>query len=385
VSRRAARATLTAGALAIAGAAAPAVAADWALAPQLVLSGEYNTNPYLIFGDVTHRSGGTLDLSLPLTAKTERTDFGLTLGGRLRRYDNDPNGNRDDESLALNIGQTRERSGWQATAGWTRDTTLTSELGTTGLTQANLRHNRYQASISPQIQLSARSLFAFGVSGELDRYDNPGLSGLVDYGYGSVYAGYTRRSSEVTTLGLWVAGGGLSVPDRHDSESVNGVLRLTYEHQISERLSVEAYAGPNYVRSRTQDRWGAAGKLGFTYGGLRTSFTLSGEHALAPAGLGNLTVHDTAALGMTNRLTEKTSLATSVAYQRSLDALYVSSAQRRNTSYWRADESLRWQWAQTFSVGLSAGVTQQRSTAQSGHAKQFIGALRFAWNPRSRF
>ena len=375
---------LLAGVLAFA-AAPGAPAADWALAPVLALGGEYNTNPYLDYQDVDHRSGGTLDLSLPLTAKTERTDFALAFGGRLRRYSDDANANRDDESLTLNVGQTRERSGWQASAGWTRDTTLTSELGTTGITQANLRRNRYQASITPQIQLSQQSLFSFGVSGELNRYDDAGNTGLIDYGYASVFATYARQTSEVTSIGLALAAGGLSVPDRPDSESVNSVLRFTLAHQFSERLGLDAYLGPSFARSRTLERWGASGMLALRYKGLRTDFSLSAEHAFAPAGLGTLTVHEGATLGMSNRLTEKLSLGTSVGYQRSRDALYAQTAQRRTTSYWRASESLRWQWTETVSLALSAGVTRQEASTQSESAHQFVGGLGLAWKPRSPF
>ncbi|MFO1400736.1 MAG: hypothetical protein U1F30_05925 [Steroidobacteraceae bacterium] len=381
-----ARALAVAALAALALAAAPrAGAADWSLAPQLALGGEYNTNPYLDYRQVDHRSGGTLDLNLPLAAKTERTDFSLALGGHLRRYDNDPNANRDDETLNLSVGQTRERSGWKASAGWTRDTTLTSELGSTGITVGNQRHNRYQASIAPQIQLSARSLFVFGVSGELNRYDSAASTGLVDYGYASVYATYARQATEITSVGLSLMAGGLSVPDRRASESVNGVVRLTFNHQFSERLSLEADAGPSFARSRTLERWGASGLLALKYGGQRTDFSLSAEHALAPAGLGSLTLHDSVALGMGNRLTEKVSIGTTVGYQRSSDALYATSAARRSTNYWRASESLRWQWTETFSVSLSAGATRQHSSDQADHANQFIGGLRFGWSPRSLF
>ncbi|MCC7460950.1 MAG: hypothetical protein IT480_00670 [Gammaproteobacteria bacterium] len=367
-------------------AAAPgARAADWSLAPQLALGGEINSNAYLEYQDVDQRSGGTLDVALPLSAKTERTDFALALAGHLRRYDNDPSGNRDDESLLLNIGQTHERSGWKATAGWTRDTTLTSELGTTGITVGNQRHNRYQASIAPQIQLTPRSLFTFGVSGELNRYDDVAGTGLVDYGYASVHASYARQSSEVTTVGVGVAASGLSAPDRRESEAVNGVLRFTLMHQFSERLSLEAYLGPSFARSRMQERWGASGLMAFRYAGLRTEFSLSAEHAFAPAGLGALTLHEGVTLGMGNRLTEKLSLSTNVGYQRSREALYDPAVPRRKTSYWRAGESLSWQWTETFAVSVSAGVTRQQASTEADTAHQFIGGLRFAWSPRSPF
>jgi hypothetical protein len=370
--------------LALAG-AVPAGAADWALSPSFSLGGEYNSNPYLGYQSVDHRSGGTVDAQLPLTAKTERTDFALTLGGHLRRYDNDTSGNRDDESLGVSIGQTRERSGWRGSAGWTRDTTLTSELGTTGFTQSNRRHNRYFASIAPQIQLSQQSLFAFGVSGELNRYEDAALTGLVDYGYASVYASYARQTSELTTVGFGLSVGGQSVPDRRDSESVNGLARLTLAHQYTERLSLEAYAGPTFARTRTLERWGAAGRVALKYTGLRTDFSVSAEHSLAPAGLGNLTARDAAAVGMTNRLTEKLSAGTTLSYQRSRDELHAGGTTSSSVYYWRAEESLRWQWAETVSTSLSVGATRQAANTQPDYADGFRASLSLNWTPRSPF
>jgi hypothetical protein len=365
--------------------AAPAGAADWALAPRFSLNGEYNSNPYLDYQNVDHRSGGTFDALLPLTAKTERTDFALALGGHLRRYDNDPSGNRDDESLDMSIAQTRERSGWKGSLGWTRDTTLTSELGTTGLTQSNRRHNRYYASIAPQIQLSQVSLVAFGVSGELSRYENAAALGLLNYGYASVFASYARQTSEVTTVGVGAVVAGQSVPDAREQETVNGLVRLTLAHQFSERLSLESYAAPSYARSRTQDRWGASGSLALKYAGLRTDFSFSAEHQFAPAGRGSLTTRDSVALGMSNRLTEKLTAGTTLSYQRSRDALLAPGASQFQTYYWRAEESLRWQWAETLSTALSAGYTRQDRRDVPDYADRFIASLGFTWTPRPLF
>jgi hypothetical protein len=361
-----------------------APAADWSLAPSFSAAGEYNSNPYL-GSQVDHSSGATLDAMLPLGARTERTDFALSLGGHLRRYNNDPQGNRDDESLNLSLGQTHERSGWKSSAGWTRDTTLTSELGTTGITQANRRHNRYDASIAPQIQLSPQSLFAFGISGQLNRYQDAAFSGLVDYAYASVFASYSRQISEITALGFGVSGSGLSVPDRRASEAVNGLVRVTLSHQYTERLSLEAYAGPTFARTRTLDRWGAAGRIGLKYAGLRTDFSVSAERQLSPAGLGNLNVQESAALGMSNRLTEKLSVGTSLAYQRSRDALYAAGAQPYRVYYWRVEESLHWQLAETFATSLSVNATRQDASTQSNYADRFVASLSFRWTPRPLF
>jgi len=365
--------------------AGTASAADWSLAPHFGLNGEYNTNPYLQFQDTGNRSGGIFDASLPLGAKTERTDFKLGLDAHLRHYNDDVSQNRDDERLSTSINQTSERHSWSGSASWARDTTLTSELGTTGLTQTNKRHNRYGASINPQIQLSERSLANFGISGELNRYQDAELTGLVDYSYASVFAGYSRLMGELTSVGFGAVVGGQSVPDRSSSDTVNALLRVSLSHDYSERLHFESYLGPIYARSQTLERRGAGGRLALRYGGLRTDFSFSAERQLAPAGLGDLTIRDAASLEMTNRLKERLSVSTILSYQRSQAALTIPGASANRTQYWRAEEGLHWQCAKTLSIGLVAGKTRQKSSNQTDYADGFFARFGITWSPRPLF
>ena len=367
---------------AIAGAV---TAADWSLAPHFGLNGEYNTNPYLQSQITGDRSGGSFDASLPLGAKTETTDFKLGLDAHVWRYNNDVLQNRDDEQLSAAISQTGEHNSWTSTAAWTRDTTLTSELGTTGLTQTNKRHNRYAASISPQVQLSERGLVSLGVSGEVDRYQDAALTGLFDYGYGSVFAGYSRLVGERTSIGFGGVASGQSVPDRSSSDTVNALLRLILSHDYSDRLHLESYLGPTYAHSTTLAHWGAGGRLVLKYGGLLTDYSFSAERQLAPAGLGNLTLQDSASLKMTNRLKEKLSIDTSLAYQRSRDALTIPGTSAYHTYYWRAEESLHWQSTQTLSIGLAVGETRQKSSGLATYADGFVARLGINWTPRPLF
>ena len=367
---------------AIAGVAS---AADWSLAPHFGLNGEYNTNPYLQYQNTGNRNGSSFDASLPLGAKTERTEFKLGLDAHLRHYNDDVFQNRDDERLSTSISQTGERNSWRGSAAWVRDTTLTSELGTTGLTQTNRRHNRYEASISPQIQVSERGQANFGISGELNRYQDAELTGLVDYSYASVFAGYSRLTDELTSVGFGAVVGAQSIPDRSSSETVNALLRVSLSHDYSDRLHFESYVGPIYAHSQTLERWGAGGRLALKYSGLLTDFAFSAERQLAPAGLGNLTVRDTASLNMTNRLKEKLSMDSILAYQRSEEALTITGTSGNRTYYWRVEESLHWQFAETFSIRLAAGETRQKSGGQTDYADGFFARLGLNWTPPPLF
>lgn len=362
-----------------------ASAADWSLAPNFGLNGEYNTNPYLQSEATGNRSGGNFDLTLPLTAKTETTDFKLGLNARLRHYSNDVFQNRDDQRLSTSYKRTGERHSWSGSAAWARDTTLTSELGTTGLTRSNARHNRFEASISPQMQVSERALVNFGISGELNRYQGAGPIGLVDYSYASVFGGYTHLLGERTSVGFGGVVSGQRVPDRASADTINALLRISLSHELSERLHFESYLGPTFAHSDTLQRWGAGGRLALRYAGLRTDYSFSAERQLAPAGLGNLTVRDAASLNMSNRLKEKLSLSSILSYQRSQEALTTVGTSAYRSNYWRAEESLRWRFAETVSIALAAAKTRQNGRGQVGYADGFVASLGILWTPQPLF
>jgi len=189
----------------------------------------------------------------------------------------------------------------------------------------------------------------------------------------------------VTTVGVGAVASGLSVPDARDQETANGLVRLTLAHQFSERLSLDAYAGPSYARSRTQSRWGASGSVALKYGGLRTDFSLAAEHQFAPAGRGSLTRRDSLALGMGHRLTEKLTAGTTVSYQRSSNLLMAPGVAAYQTYYWRAEGSLRWQFAETVSTAAAVGYTRQDLRDEPAYANNFIARLGFTWTPRPLF
>ena len=78
-----------------------ASAADWHLAPSISLGGEYNDNPWLQYQNPESVTGGTLDVALPLSAKTERTEFKAVADGRFLRYGADPQLNHNDGKVDL--------------------------------------------------------------------------------------------------------------------------------------------------------------------------------------------------------------------------------------------------------------------------------------------
>jgi hypothetical protein len=368
--------------LALAGAAH---AADWHLPPTLSLNGEYNDNPWLRYQGVKAVTGGVLDISLPLQAKSERTEFQAVADSRLVRY-NDPLFSHNDGKLDLSLKDVGERSIFAGTANWTHDTTLTSELGTTGLTDVDKRHTHFDVSLSPQVRLSAHDLMGLSLAGQSNHYEEAALTGLVAYRYASALVSYQRQTAPVTLIGVGVQAGKLFVPERTALESTNGVLRFSVSHAFSERLSLDAFAGPTLARQHALETRGGAGQFAVKYGGLRTDFSLQIGRQLTPTGYGTLTEQTSVAVSMARRLTEKFSSVTTLSY---LDTNYLfgttSTAFHYRVYDWRVDQGLTWQWTERVAVTLAASETRQAIDLVTSHADRFTANLGISWTPRRLF
>jgi hypothetical protein len=365
--------------------AGAAHAADWHLPPTISLNAEYNDNPWLRYQGVQAVTGGVLDISLPLQAKSERTEFQAVADGRLFRY-NDPLFSHNDGKLDLSLKDVGERSTFAGTANWTHDTTLTSELGTTGLTAVDKRHTHFDASLSPQVRLSARDLMGLSLAAESNHYEEAALTGLVAYRYASALVGYQRQTDPVTLIGVGFQAAKLFVPERTALESTNDVLRFTVSHAFSERLSFEAFAGPTLARQHAFETRGAAGQLAVKYVGLRTDLSLQVGRQLAPTGYGTLTEQTSVAVSMARRLTEKLSSVTTLSY---LDTNYLfgttTTTFRYRVSDWRVDQGLTWQWTERVALSLAASETRQAIDLVASHAQRFTANLGVSWTPRRLF
>lgn len=361
-------------------------AADWELAPIVGLNGEYNDNPWLRDQNVKSVMGEVLDVALPLKASTARTEFLAVADGKMYRY-NDPLFSHNDARLDLSLKDTGERHTLAVKANSTYDTTLTSELGTTGLTDVNKRHSHYDAALSPEFMLSETGLLDFDIRGQWNRYEDAALTGLVDYGYATALVAYQHRVSPATLIGVGVQGGQLSVPDNRALDTTDGLLRFSLTHNFSERLTVDGFAGPSVARlNATGDRnTGGQGAVNIKYSGSRTDFSLSVARLLLPTGYGALTKQSSVAVSMTHGLTDRLSSVTTLSYLDTLYLHFATTSSRYSVADWRVDELLRWQWTETAALSLMVSETEQAVGTPSTHANRFVANAGIIWAPHRLF
>jgi hypothetical protein len=134
-------------------------AADWSMQSVAQVYAQAESNPQL-FADRRHGAeSGVIDGTLDLFRHTELLTIDINAHASTHRYSNDVGLDRDDQQAALSVSQAGETYVLRANGSITRDTTATSELGTTGIIAFNHWHrNGSRPNVSlPAFPLAGRT------------------------------------------------------------------------------------------------------------------------------------------------------------------------------------------------------------------------------------
>ncbi len=350
--------------------------------PSMYIGTTYAENPRLLTNGGTSTSGAIGEMAASLKRLTERSE--LTLRPRLSsaRYSEDESLDSDDQYLNAGYRWLGERSEWNMDLGWTRDTTLTSELGSTGLVQSNRRHQAGSLTVSPKVMFTER------VSGGLqmylidNRYIDAELTGLVDYRYMAMSL-FTQivLTDAGSALTVTAQGGRLTTEGFFGADTRDGTLRLGWTFQPWQLWTASLSAGPSMVETDF------ASDSGLVFGGElkrlgdRWSLTANAGRSQSPSGRGVLTRRDEAKLTFFRSVTERLSMTLAARWVRSEDLL---PQQGRNVTY-QADYAQlsvggNWHLLRDWSLTLQvAGNTQDYELAPE-RANGYRASLSIVWN-----
>jgi hypothetical protein len=361
-------------------AAQSAPAAQWLLAPTAQLSTAYTDNPRLVDEGGTSTGGAVGELGASVTRRTERLELSFEPKLRSARYEADETLDSDDQYLDVAMSYVTERSQWSAELDLTRDTTLTSELDSTGLVQTNRRHESIVFSGGPSVQLTERVSAGLQVSVLDHHYPEPEDTGLVDYQYRALAlfsetAASERSAVTVTLQGGELDGGGPTQQTR------DATLRLGWTYQPYSLWTARVTAGPSYVDSQFGHDIGAVFDAELQRRGERWTVSVGGGRSLAPAGRGVLTQRDRVTLATNRRFTERLSAAMALQWIRNEDLVRdVSLA----VDYRRLDLNLSWRIAENWSVALALGATTLEREDRRADADGYRAALNLLWSGQGR-
>lgn len=357
------------------------LAAEWRLAPGAYIGTSYADNPRLVPDGGIASAGAVGELKTAIQRVTERSDFSLTPRWRSARYEDDESLDSDDQFVTASYRWFSERSQWNSELGLTRDTTLTSELGLTGLVQANRRHEAVTISAGPTFMLSERTSLGVQLYSLDNHYHDIELTGLVDYAYRALTLFSTYTVSDRSSFTVTAQGGQLTAEGGFGgSSSRDGTLKASWSYRPYDLWQLTVSAGPSYAESRSGSDTGSVFEVEARRQGDLWSTTLMAGRSLTPTGRGVMMQRDRLSVSAKRFLAERFEASLGVQWIRSEDLLPQVATTTYHVDYGRVDLTGYWRVGERWSLALQlTGTTQEREQSNE-RAEGYRALLSMVWN-----
>lgn len=354
-------------------------AADWSTHSTFQLGMAVDSNPRMLDEAPRSAASSLAHVAAGLSRQTETARIDVDATASAYRYGADAALDRSDRQLALQMSRRGERYSLGSGINLTWDTTLTSELGTTGITEYNQRHRARAVSLAPQWQLTPRFSTRLALGWQDSSYAHAVRGGLSGYDY--TYVGTTSEfiAGPATRASLALSVGRLDSTRYHyDTDNID--LRFSLVHAWSQRWTGSISGGPSRVRA--DGRRSSGSVFGGTLSRRAELFSLdaSVERSTSPSGSGLLSRKDEITFGSTVSLAEQVTASASLGMIRSRDIMPGAGFAAARVSYARAGASLGWNLARGWNLSMSAGDARQR--VADGTARNLDARLSFSWSPR---
>ena len=355
-------------------------AAEWRLSPGAYIGTSYADNPRLLTEGGTSSAGAAGEIKTTIQLVTERSDFSLTPRLRSARYEDDESLDSDDQFVVASYRWSGERSQWSSELGLTRDTTLTSELGLTGLVQANRRHEALNVSAGPTFMLSERTSVGVQMYSVDNRYSDVEGTGLVGYGYRALSLFSTYTLSDRGSLTVTAQGGQLTAEGIGGSRSRDGTLKLSWSYRPYDLWQLTASAGPSYAESSTTSDTGSVFELEARREGDLWSLSTLAARSLTPTGRGVMMQRDRVSVSVKKSLAERLDASFGAQWIRTEDLLPELDTRTYHVDYGRIDLTGYWRVAERWSLTLQLTATTQEREQSTARAEGYRALLSMVWN-----
>ncbi|MGW8310073.1 MAG: hypothetical protein ACWGNB_03315 [Thiogranum sp.] len=228
-------------------AAAPALvsAAEWSAEPTLNFEAGYDDNIRMSTDDKVSSAFGTLSPRALFSVKTPNSGASGSARFDFRRYEDDSNLDDNNSYFDLDLYHNRERSRLGLGLGFTRDTTLDSQLEATGLVFDRVRRQRIDARPNWTWGLDERTQLGISYTYSDVEYKNAGGTGLVNFSLNSGQLFLNRAVNERTSASLSLSS--TRSDNDNDVKSTNTTIRGGGSYRFSETLSTSLSVGLRYT------------------------------------------------------------------------------------------------------------------------------------------
>jgi hypothetical protein len=362
------------GVLAVGG--GQAFAAEWAVEPQVYADADTQSNRTLHEGTPASQSlAGGLDLNI--VGQDESTRFALLNHYYVRRFSDDVVPNSDDASFNANLQLSQERGQVQFGAVYADESTLTTELATSGVIHADAARITRGGNAGWTRQLSDSRQFQ--LSGNYEQVDYTGgyVGQLNAYNYGGVSAVETFTYSPRLAFSVNASGSALKSETQSESREYGVGVGMNFAWSENLTVSLEVDASRRDLDGTSST--GGTGNFSLQHTGERHEFSINYGQSLQPFATGVLTERETAEVRYVQYIDSRLRSVSRVGFERNEDAGFGTTFDSRNYRY--LDTELRWQFQENWYSSVTAGY----ATATDLGATESVGgwslALRAVWTP----
>ena len=362
-----------------AASAAPVHCADWSLVPSFDLSERYEQNVGLRAVNAFGSNSTELGLGLALRGSTESTSYAIEPRLAWQRYGNsgDQNLDRDEQRAHLSFDHKGELNTLSGDLVLTSDSTLTSELGTTGINQFNRRHQELLSSLNYTWQWSERYSLVPTVSYRKSRYLDAADLGLLDFNYASASLAAVAVVAPRQTLSLATSAGRMQ---SLSPTTQNTNVTLQWSWKPAQNWQTSLAAGPSWVKTPTGTENGTIYSASLSHASELTSVSLSASRSISPAGRGVLTQREDVAAGVGRVWSEHWSSGLNASAIQSRELISTLGFAFGDVRYVRAETNTTWRPLRNWSVVLYAGYSRQIYQTAAFNAGGWDGRLALNWS-----
>jgi hypothetical protein len=334
-------------------------AADWSHAVSASLGAAAVSNPGLSPGADAWDRSAFMELSETTLARTERLTFSLTPQLLATRFEQNRSLNSDSGSALAGLAWSFERGRWNLDAQGTADTTLTSELGLTGITTANRRHEAFSVTNGFSHSSSERLSWNGTVGWSTTRYVDARDLGLTNYRNVSLQLGPAWSLTPTLSGTLTVSANLLNSAKASPETSYSASAGLG--SSVSERISWQTSVGATRLQSQGRPSTSEVYSLSVSLQGDPLSWSANASRAVTPIGFGSFSLSDQLRLAANAGVSEYSSLAASLSLVRSspVGSQQISTYSGATWVQFGAD----WQWKFARQWSASAAVSRAWSRA----------------------
>jgi hypothetical protein len=382
VIARVARHVVSAG-LAAVFAVPAAHAAEWSLTGNASTSAGADRNPQLSVDDIGTRSSLVFNGGAEVFRRTETTALSLLSTLRVARYPGERLLNGEQAGLDAGYTLTGERGNLTFSGSAARESTQTSELGTTGRTDLDANRDSGTLGLATRLHLTERLSMGGNLSHQHTAYwglgANTGLYGS-DHDSGSLNVRYSLTPAMSMAV---TASASAFDSERAGGSSDSQNLKASFNYAIAERLALALSVGPSRIKTRQRTDHGIVYAASFERSSPRANLAVSASRADSPSGSGVLTRRDDVSLAWSRQVAERTNVNVGLSAIRSSEVLSVPGVEPTDVRYLRLSAGVRRQLGEQWSVGLGATGSRQDFRQLDRKANGYEASFNISWSGRN--